>query len=267
MVVSENKLQVKVRSSRLLELGLYSSLLSALTVLAWWFWVRQTVEVGGLGGMMPEESLSEVAASMPILTRLLLQKSIIFTFALAQSILGLALLLALVPGRWWLGIGLAEHSEDPFADCPDEMLDDTSVQLGDDPANPAGVDPAAAQGNGQPGTAQPGATSPTSEQSQSSQQPGTPAAPGQASSLEISEIPEEEELLESLSDVSDILASFVDDEPTDPLLAKLSASLEDIEITALADASRRMAHQFHHSQLRRSAADHPNKPVGQRQLV
>jgi hypothetical protein len=231
-----------------------------------------------------------VAVSLPILTRLLLQKPIVLTFALAQFVLGLALLLALVPARWWLGSGLAAHPEEALAEWPEHLLGDMPTEFELDPALAAAADQAsAAQANGQAGTASgsapgagpgtaPGAAQPQpgAEQSQSSQQPGqqpgTPAAPGQSSGLQDLAEPIEEELLESLSDVSDILASFLDDEPTDPLLTQLSASLEDIEITALAHASRRMAHELAHSQPRRPIAGHsvagrPNKPVLQRQRV
>lgn len=271
MAVSEIKLQVKVRHARLLELGLYSSLLSAFTVLVWWVWQRQTVDMAVLDGIASGEALSEVAVSLPILTRLLLQKPIILTFALAQFVLGLALLMAIVPARWWLGARPATRTGAALEEWPDHLLDELATEGELDSAFAAGgAQTPAAQANGQPGAtpgSTPGAAQPGAAKSQTSQQSGTPAALGQSSALQDLAEPVEEELLESLSDVSDILASFMDDEPTDPRLVGLSASLDEIEITALADASRQLAHHLQHAQPRRPLADRPNKPVLQRQRV
>jgi len=67
-----------------------------------------------------------------------------------------------------------------------------------------------------------------------------------------------------LTDVSDILASFVDEDLIDPMLAELSASLEDVEIATLAAASRRLARELQAARIRRPVAE-PVKLVGGRE--
>lgn len=322
MAVSEVTVRVRVLRARLFELGLYSSLLTTATMVAWWFWQRQAV-----GNALPGDMAPEMADSLPILTRLLLQKPIVLAFALAELILGLALLLAVVPMGWWLKSGQLEHPEvspvtwlarslsgtlSPAEEMPPAVPNaetapalDNPVQLaaqppgagavtpaqgGDAPApaspgqppqpqqpaaNPA-QPPAPAQNGTQPTPVQSGVPSPASQPPQPAQPPQSdqPAqsaqppemSPAQESSglLQSLEIPPEEESLESLTDVSDILASFIDEDLVDPMLAELSASLEDVEIVALATSSRRLAHELHYARSRRPVAE-PAKLVGERE--
>ncbi len=85
---------VKLNRRRILELGLYSSVLTTLTMVMWWFWQ----------GWIAPVSLVNTASYSPVarLTQLLLAREIVLGLALAEFLLGLAVLMGLTPIGWWL---------------------------------------------------------------------------------------------------------------------------------------------------------------------
>ena len=86
---------VQVNRHRLLELGLYSSTFTTVTVVAWWFWQAQ-IDPAQLTVALVANDLGAR------LTQFLLAREMVVALATAEFFLGLAALLALTPLGWWL---------------------------------------------------------------------------------------------------------------------------------------------------------------------
>jgi hypothetical protein len=93
-----------VNRRRLLELGLYSSTLTTLTAVAWWFWQGQ-VDPAWLASAA---AMHDAGAR---LVRFLLMRELVLALAMAEFLLGLAGLLALTPLGWWLESELIPQPE------------------------------------------------------------------------------------------------------------------------------------------------------------
>ena len=191
---------VQVNRHRLLELGLYSSTFTTVTVVAWWFWQAQ-IDPAQLTVALVANDLGAR------LTQFLLAREMVVALATAEFFLGLAALLALTPLGWWLEsalipepkaspvmllaqalrkasaaqkAALANSGPDPVSQpvTPEGSPipgDSAAPGVPGHPSNPSAQHQGVAEPGQQPQPGQP----PAPGQPQAAAQPGQPPAPGQ----------------------------------------------------------------------------------------